>query len=312
MKRHLLVPCTALMTASLVTTFFLADSVKNSLNFLEKPAIAQMQELNFGIVSRESQANQRPEWNPFIAAMSRTIGIPIKPFYVTQYNGVIEGMRFNKVQIAWYGGKSYIEAAKRSNAEAFAQVVNPDGTRGYYSYLIGNRQNPETTKAQAQGGYKYILRNAHNLTFAFNDPNSTSGYLVPSYYIFTKNNVNPKTAFKRLIFAGSHEATALAVANNQVDFATNNSEDFPRIAAKNPLVRDKIVFIWKSPILPSDPIAYRKDLPENIKAKIRRFFYTYHDQNVLGSLKMGGFLPANDKTWDGIRQLDAAQKKNRV
>lgn len=308
MKRRSLIQRTALLTTALVATIFLADASKNGLSFLEKPAIADVKELNFGIISTESQAHQRQEWEPFIAAMSRSISIRVKPFYVNQYSGVIEGMRFGKVQVAWYGGKSYIEAAKRANAEAFAQVINPDGTRGYYSYIIGNKDNPATAKAKA-AGYQYILKNAKNLTFAFNDPNSTSGYLVPSYYVFTKNHVDPKQAFKHLTFAGSHEATALAVAHGQVDFATNNSEDFPRIADKNPIVKQKIVVVWKSPVLPSDPIAYRKDLSPSLKIKIREFFYTFHNQRILGLLKMAGFTPAQDKTWDVIRQLDQAQKQ---
>jgi phosphonate transport system substrate-binding protein len=308
MKRCSLIQRTALLTTALLATIFLVDASKNGLSFLEKPAIADVTELNFGIISTESQAHQRPVWEPFIQAMSRSIGIPVKAFYVTQYSGVIEGMRFGKVQAAWYGGKSYIEAAKRSNAEAFAQIINPDGTRGYYSYIIGNKDNSATAQAKAEG-YQYILKNSHNLTFAFNDPESTSGYLVPSYYIFTKHNVNPKQAFKRLTFVGSHEATALAVAHGQVDFATNNSEDFPRIADKNPIVKQKIVVVWKSPVLPSDPIAYRKDLTPVIKAKIRNFFYNFHDQRILGPLKMAGFAPAQDKTWNVIRDLDKAQKQ---
>jgi phosphonate transport system substrate-binding protein len=74
------------------------------------------------------------------------------------------------------------------------------------------------------GGDKYVVQNAKNLTFAFNDPESTSGFLVPSYYVFASNNVNPKEAFKKLFFAGSHEATGMAVASNKVDVATNSSE----------------------------------------------------------------------------------------
>jgi phosphonate transport system substrate-binding protein len=264
--------------------------------------------IKFGIISTESQANQKPIWEPFIQAMSEEIGMPVKAFYATQYAGVIEAMRFQQVQVAWYGGKSYIEAAKRANAEAFALTVGTNGEKGYYSHLITNRNQPFISNAKDMGGDRYILENASDLTFAFNDPNSTSGYLVPSYYIFSKNDVDPKQAFEKVVFAGSHEATALAVANNQVDVATNNNESLERLEETNPAARNKIKTIWTSPIIPSDPIAYREDLPESIKEKIRNFFYNYSDKSVLEPLGWSGFEQADDSRWDTVRELDIGRQ----
>ena len=270
--------------------------------------LSDIKELNFGIISTESQANQKPIWEPFIKAMSEGLGIPVNAFYATSYNGVIEGMRFGQVHLAWLGGKSYIEAAKIANAEAFAQTVGDDGSKGYYAYLITNKDNPIVSEIQAENGDKYVIENAGKLTFAFNDPNSTSGFLVPSYYVFAKNNVNPKKAFEKLVFSGSHEATALAVANDQVDVATNNSESLSRLEKTNPEAREKIEVIWTSPEIPSDPIAYRKDLPEDLKTKIKDFFYNYNDETVLGPLEWSGFVPADDKNWNPIRELEIGKQ----
>lgn len=306
MKRRSFVQQVSFFAASVVGIVALSANQLSFLNRVEAaPAVT---EINFGILSTESQANQKPLWEPFIADMSKAIGIPVKPFYVTQYAGVIEGMRFGKVQVAWLGGKSYIEAAKIANAEAFAQTVALDGKKGYYSHLIANKQNPIVAAAKKMGGDKYVIKNAAKLAFAFNDPNSTSGFLVPSYYVFAKSNVDPKKIFKRLIFAGNHEATALAVANKQVDVATNNNESLERLEKTNPEARKKIEVIWTSPIIPSDPIAYRKDLPEGVKKKIRNFFYSYNNKKVMGALQWSDIVPANDKTWNPIRELDIAKK----
>lgn len=271
----------------------------------------EVNEIKFGIISTESQANQKPLWEPFIKDMEKQIGVPVKPFYVTQYAGVIEAMKAGDVQIAWYGGKSYVEAARRSNAEVFAQTVNDDGSKGYVSHLITNKDSKVAKEAKALGeskGDEYVIKNSKDLTFAFNDPNSTSGFLVPSFYVFAKNAVNPKEAFKRLIFSGSHEATALAVANNQVDVATNNSESLSRLEKTNPEARKNIEVIWTSELIPSDPIAYRKDLSEDLKTKIKDFFYNYKNEEVLKPLEWQGFVPAEDKTWDTIRELEVAKK----
>lgn len=266
-----------------------------------------IEELNFGIISTESQANQKPIWEPFVAAMSEEIGIPVKAFYATQYAGVIEAMAAGKVDVAWFGGKSYIEAAERANAEAFAMTVADDGSKGYYSHLITNKGNAIAQDAKEMGGDKYVIDNAGDLTFAFNDPNSTSGFLVPSYYVFAQNGVNPKEAFNRLTFAGNHEATALAVANNQVDVATNNNESLERLEETDPQAREQIEVIWTSPEIPSDPIAYREELPEVVKEKIREFFYSYEDEAVLGALSWSGFEAADDSRWNPIRELEIAK-----
>lgn len=269
----------------------------------------ELTELEFGIISTESQDNQKPKWEPFVAALSEAIGRDVKASYATDYAGVIEAMGAGKVQMAWYGGKSYIEAAERSEAEAFAQTVNSDGTKGYYAYLITNKDNPiiADIDTEAGNGDEYVVENASNLTFAFNDPNSTSGFLVPSYYVFAQNDVVPDDAFQELIFAGSHEATALAVANNQVDVATNNSESMVEVEKNDPAAFENIQVIWTSPEIPSDPIAYRKDLPDCLKSEIQDFFYSYDDEAVLGPLEWEGFDEADDTTWNTVRELEISK-----
>lgn len=298
MKRRSFIKTASVFAGSLAATKLLSNSAQAQ----------DLKELNFGIISTESQANQKPIWEPFIAAMSEEIGMPVKAFYATQYAGVIEAMRFGQVQLAWYGGKSYIEANKIADAEVFAQTVNSDGTKGYFSHLIMNKNHPKLEEAKQLGGDKFVIQNAPDLTFAFNETNSTSGYLVPSFYVFAQNSVNPKEAFRRLVFSGNHEATALAIANSQVDVATNNSESLSRLEKTNPQARENIEVVWTSVLIPSDPVAWRADLPEDLKAKVKNFFYNYKDPAVLEPLEWAGFDPATDNVWNPIRELDIGEK----
>lgn len=266
----------------------------------------EIKTIDFGIISTESQDNLKPKWEPFVDAMEAGIGRPVNGFYATDYAGVIEAMGAGKVQMAWYGGKAYISAAERSQAEAFTQTIAADGSDGYYSHLITHKDNPIVSKIDVSkgNGDQYVIENASELTFAFNDPESTSGYLVPSYYVFAKNQINPNEAFKQLTFAGSHEATAQAVANQQVDVATNNNESLSALQKSDAKAFENIQIIWTSPVIPSDPIAYRKDLPDCLKEKIKNFFYTYDDAKVLGDLDWAKFVPADDSKWDTIRELN--------
>jgi phosphonate transport system substrate-binding protein len=267
----------------------------------------ELTEIDFGILSTESQEALKPKWDPFIMALEEGVGRKVNAFYANDYAGVIEGMAAGKVQLAWLGGKSYIEAAERADAEVFARVINEDGTKGYYSHLITNVDNPivQEIDLDAGNGDQYVIENGKELTFAFNDPNSTSGFLVPSYYVFAKNGVNPKTAFQEEpIFAGSHEATLQAVINNQVDVATNNSEQLINLEKNNPDDLAKVQVIWTSPEIPSDPIAYRKDMPDCLKEKIKDFVYNYDDVSILNPLGWAGFEAAKDEDWNPIRELN--------
>ncbi|MBD0334543.1 MAG: phosphonate ABC transporter substrate-binding protein [Cyanobacteria bacterium Co-bin13] len=306
---------TSLLTVALIGTSVLAGCSQDSASQPADETAAgetcapELTALDFGIISTESQANLKPLWEPFLEAMAAELGRPVNGFYATDYAGVIEAMGAGKLQLAWYGGKSYIEAAERSNAEAFAQTVAEDGSKGYYAHLISNKENPIVQEIDlAQGnGDEYVVENSQDLTFAFNDPNSTSGFLVPTYYVFAQKGVNPNTAFKQLLFAGSHEATAQAVANNQVDVATNNNESMARLQESDPAAFERVQIIWTSPEIPSDPIAYRKDLPDCMKEQLQDFFYTYQDEAVLAPLQWDGFVPADDATWNTIRELEIAK-----
>ncbi|MEO0407442.1 MAG: phosphonate ABC transporter substrate-binding protein, partial [Cyanobacteria bacterium P01_A01_bin.135] len=268
----------------------------------------EITEVEFGISSSESHQSLKQQWEPFLAALSNEIGRPVNGYYATDYAAVIEAMGADKLHVAWYGGKAYIEAAKRSGAEAFVRTVNADGTQGYYSHLVAPADHPMLAEIEGENGDDYVLENAGDLTFAFNDPNSTSGFLVPSLYVFAQNDVDPNQAFKELLFAGSHEATALAVANRQVDVATNNSETLEMMADSDPATRKKIQVIWTSPVIPTEPIAYRAELPDCLKAELQGFFYNFDDPDILGPMGWSGFVPAEDRDWNPIRELDIGKQ----
>lgn len=268
--------------------------------------------LTFGILSTESTETQKPLWEPFLAAMGDSLGQPVEAFYAEQYSDLIEGLRSGQVEIAWMGGKAYIEAAQTAGAEAFALTVAADGAMGYYAHLIARRDQPWLEAAIEQGGDRYVLDHAADLTFAFNDPESTSGFLVPNYYIFARNGVQASTIFKELRFEGDHEATALAVAGGSVDVATNNSEALARLAQAHPEASEQLAIIWTSQLIPGDPIAYDRTIDPELKTRIQDFFYTYAEASILNPLDWSRFEPADDTVWNPIRALDLSQSMEEV
>jgi len=291
MRKLALIGAAAAVAAGIVTT----------------AARAEVAELNFGVLTTEASVNQKKNWEPFLAAMSKAIGVKVNGFYASDYAGVIEAQRFNKVQIAWYGNKSAMEAVNRSNGEVFAQVVSRDGSEGYYSHIIVRADSPYTKVED-------LLTCDKTLDFGIGDPNSTSGFLVPTSYVFAAKNIDPKQCFKTVRNA-SHQVNAMAVANKQVAAATNNSEDLQRLEKSAPEARKQLRIVWTSPIIPLDPLVWRKDVDPALKAKIYTFIMSYGRfgtpeevkaaKEVLANLIWSPFHPSNDNQLLPIRILEA-------
>lgn len=270
--------------------------------------------INFGIISTESSTALEKSFGPFLKDMEKWLGTPVKAFFASDYAGVIEGMRFKKVDIAWFGNKSAIEAVDRAGGEVFAQTIKDDGSRGYYSLLI-------THKDSGINSLEDVLKCDKTLTFGNGDPNSTSGFAIPGYYVWALNNKTPEECFKRAVNS-NHEGNAIAVATKKVDVATNNTESlYARLVKTNPDMAKNIKEIWRSPLIPSDPMVWRKDLPQELKEKILYFFIQYgrfgdmdkvaRERKVLANLSdgWGPFLASSDAQLIEVRQIEAFKKK---
>ena len=284
-----------------------------------KPLESDPTVLNFGIISTESTQNLKSQWVPFIDAMKEQTGMEVKPFFAPDYAGVIEGMRFGKVHLAWFGNKSGMEAVDRAGGEVFAQIAHANGEQGYYSHIITNVENTNINSLKDL----FATCDARSADFGMGDPNSTSGFLVPGFYVFAKNGIDPKKCFKTVRNA-NHETNLMAVANKQVTAAANNSEQLARSALAAPEARKKIKVIWTSPLIPGDPMVYRKDLSKDLKAKVKGFFLTYGRIGSPADVKAGKavlkamssglapFTDSSDAQLYPIRQLALFKDKLKV
>ena len=271
-------------------------------------AHAQVKELNFGIISTESSANLKTAWQPFLDDMQKATGIKITAFFAPDYAGVIEGMRFNKVQVAWMGNKSGMEAVDRANAEVFAKVTQADGAQGYWGLMVVHKDSPYKSLDD-------VLKNRANLTLGFGDPNSTSGALVPGYYAFAQNKVDPLRDFKRTVRA-NHETNILAVASKQIDVATIASDSVDRMKTKMPEKAAELREVWRSPLIPSDPMLWRKDLDAETKKKLKDFVLAYgkdpREKEIMRVLTWGGFVASDNNQLLPMRQLELVRDRTKV
>ena len=271
-------------------------------------AQAQTHEINMGIISTESSANLKTAWQPLLDDMQKATGFKVNAFFAPDYAGVIEAMRFNKVQVAWMGNKSAMEAVDRAQGEVFAKVTQADGAQGYWSLMIVHKDSPLKSLDD-------VLKNRKDLTLGMGDTNSTSGTLVPGFYAWGQNKVDPMKDFKRSM-RSNHESNILAVANKQIDVATVASDGVDRMKIKQPEKAAELREIWRSPLISSDPLVWRRDLDADAKKKLREFFVTYgrdaREKDILKTLTWSAFVASDNSQLTPIRQLELARERGKV
>ncbi len=255
--------------------------------------------LRMGVIPTEGSADTAKRFMPLTDHLKKTLGVEIEVFTASDYAGIITAMANKHIEFAYFGPKSYVEASEKAAAEAVAMEISMDGEPGYYGIIITPKNSGITTMEQAKGK-----------TFAFTDPNSTSGFLVPNVLFARDMKVKPQEYFSQVKFSGSHGASILAVKNGDIQVAATNTEDMSRMEEKGSASMKDFNVIWKSELIPGSPYAVRADMPVSLKAAFTGALMLYNnDKEGMQKLQIGGFLPANDASYDIIRYLNKLKKE---
>jgi len=253
-------------------------------------------EITFGVIPTASQSSMKDVFGGLTDFLSEQLGVNVKLKTANDYAAVITGMQYGHIDCAYFGPKSYVEASKRAGAEALVLEKSLDGSLGYYGWIISKKGSGIKTLEDLKGK-----------KWAFTDPNSTSGTLVPSV-MFSKKNIDPKKYFGRVIYSGSHEASILSVKNGKVDAASTNDLDFARGLGKH-WEKEDFNIIWVSDLIPAAPMVCHKDLPSSFKMAMKGAFTSYDDPAGLSKIKIQGYFPVKDSFYDSVRELVALKKK---
>ena len=226
----------------------------------------QYQELVFAVVPAENASGVSDRYAAYMDYLTKQLGVPVKLRLANDYAAVIEGQRAGNIQIAYYGPASYSKAYLTGvTTEPFVTTRNNDGAIGYYSVIYVKADSP----------YKDI----HDLkgkTIGFVDPNSTSGYNAPRFYLH-KTGIDVDSFFGKSIITGSHENGIIALDKDTVDCAADwwnadNDSNLTRMVAKGMAKKADFRIIFKSGLLPGSPYAYLSDLPADLKTSILTAF----------------------------------------
>lgn len=249
--------------------------------------------VRIGLIPTEGGADIITRFKPLINHLESVLGIEVEGKSASDYAGIITAMSHKHIEFAYFGPKSYTDAANKANAQAVALEMGESGQKGYYGVIISKKGSGIKTLEQAKGR-----------GFAFNDPNSTSGYLVPMVLFKRDLKVDPNKYFKHVKWSGSHGASILGVKNGTIEVASTNDIDLRRMAEKGQVSNDEFNILWTSDLIPGSPMCVRGDLPESLKAAYAGALMMFNsDKMGLQKLQIGGYAHCDDSTYDPIRYL---------
>jgi len=281
---------------------------------LAAPAMAQeIEEFRIGILGGEN-AQDRLASNQCLADYTEELlGVPVRMFTPADYNGVIQGLLGGTIDMAWLGASAYA-ATYLADPEAVEPVLvktNLDGSFSYHS--IGF--------ARADSGIE-SLDDMKGKVFGFGDPNSTSGYLIPSVEIpmATGSTMEPGNYFGDVVFTGGHEQTIVAVANGDIAAGVTwadglgawedgyNSGALRKASDAGLVDMNQLVEIWKSKPIPEGPIVLRKALPEDVKAQMVALVSKLHETDEecaygVAAGETAGFMEIGHEAYETIIEV---------
>lgn len=273
-------------------------------------------EFRIGILGGENAQDRLNAHECLKEYTEEALGVPVKIFTPADYNGVIQGLLGGTMDYAWLGASSYA-AVYIQDPEAVDPVlvkINLDGSYGYHSIGFARKDSGVTS-----------LDDMEDKVFGFGDPNSTSGYLIPSIEIPTyKDGVTMESGdyFGEVKFTGGHEQTVLAVVNGEIDGGVTwadgqgdwedgyNSGQLRKMVDNGLIDMNDLVEIWRSKPIPEGPIVLRRALPDDVKATMTDLIDNMYenDADCAYNISAGESLGFDPITHDAYVSIVEARK----
>jgi phosphonate transport system substrate-binding protein len=262
-----------------------------SVNTTEPP-------LRFGILPLGGAFDSRNDWEPVLADFSRAIGRPVSILSVTSYGALEQAIRRNEVDMAFLSGRMALDAVTLHGMHVVAQVTRHDGLPGYRALLLGRKEAPPE-KLEA------VLAEPERWRLARGERRSVSGFIVPQLQLFLPRHIQMETRFRSELI-GTHQVTALAVANGDADVATNNTADLERFRVQFPAEAERLRVLWQSELIPHAQIVVRRSYSPQFQKEVQDFLVAYGrgegperdtQRALLNALHgLAGFLAADDQS----------------
>ncbi|MBI4240356.1 MAG: putative selenate ABC transporter substrate-binding protein [Candidatus Rokubacteria bacterium] len=237
-------------------------------------------------------------YTPFADYLVREIGIQVRFVPVVDYAATVEGLAARKLDLVWYGGFTSVQAVRRTSGTARRLVMRQEDAE-FKSVFV----------TRADAGIK-TLADLKGRTFAFGSVSSTSGHLMPRYFLL-KNGVTPERDMKQVAYSGAHDATALWVESGKVDAGALNFLVWDKLVQAKKVDTAKVVVFWTTPPYADYVWTVRgeldRGLQERIASALLKLDYANPEHRRLLDLhRTKRYIRATDEEWKGIEEAAIA------
>ena len=257
--------CMAIITASSAT------QAKTEKTTKQKPFI-------IGLLPERNIFEQLDRYQPLADYLSKKMELPIELKVLTRYGNIVDNFVTANMDAAFFGSFTYTLAHSKLGVEAIARPENIHGESTYYGLIFVRRDSGILSSADMRGK-----------RFVFVDKATTAGYLLPLAY-FRKHGIKDyRTFLKEAYFSGTHEDAIYDVLNKKADIGAAKNTMFYGLAAKDSRIIEKLMILERSPDVPENGLAVRKDLDDAIKHKLKVTLLNIHtDPEGINVLKKFG------------------------
>ncbi len=254
-------------------------------------------ELRLSAIPDENPQEMLRIYQPFADYLNKEVGVPVKFTPVVDYAATVEGLAANRLDMVWYGGLTSVQAAKQ--AKGAHRIIMRKEDAEFKSYFITRKET----------GIKN-LKDLKGKTFAFGSVSSTSGHLMPRYYLL-KAGINPEKDFSKFSFSGAHDATAAWVEAGQVDAGALNFLVWDKLVQNKKVDTNKVFIFYTTPPYVDYVWMVRGGLDKAVVDKLSKAFlklnYNNPEQKKLLDLhRTKGYIVAKDADWKGIEEAAVA------
>lgn len=246
----------------------------------------------------ESRLQQR--FNKVAVYLSQQLDVKVKYIPVKSYAAAVTAFRNDQVQLAWFGGLSGVRArALVPGSEAIAQGFED---QSFKSYIIAHHSTGLKPNADLAEAFKAF--NTEDMTFTFGSKGSTSGRLMPEFYLRETFKQSPNDTFSRVGFSGDHSATIAQVQSGAYQVGAVNFKVWEKELAEGKIDTAKVSVIWTTPSYPDYQWTIRNDVDKrfgnNFKQKVRNTLLKMNDPDLLASFPRQSFVPASNADYAPI------------
>ena len=253
------------------------------------------QTFTFTAIPDQDETKLKERFSKLAVYLTKELGVDVKFVPVKSYAASIAAFRNNQVQLAWFGGLSGVKARLLvKDSQAIAQgVEDPE----FHSYIIAH-------KSTGLNKSENISADVKGKTFTFGSKGSTSGRLMPEYYIRETFNQSPNDVFKKVGFSGNHSKTISLVQNGAYELGAVNFKVWDRELAAGNIDTSKVKVIYKTPAYPDYQFTIRSDVDKNygegfIK-KVQTALLKLDDKSILSAFPREKFIKAKNSDFDPI------------